>query len=891
MPEKLYLIDGMNIAFRAFFAVKGLTNTKGEPTSALFGFCSMLFKLIREEKPDYLAVVFDAPGGSTDRQALFAEYKGHRPDCPPDLAVQLPLFEPLVRSLGVAFLIAPGYEADDIIGTVVKRHGPGREVVVVTGDKDMMQLVNDSVTLLDTMKGVRVGIPQVKEKFGVAPERVPDALGLIGDTSDNIPGVPGIGDKGARALLEQFGSLESLYARLGEVARPKLRESLETHRDLAFLSQKLATIDCDVPLPVELSSLRLTFPPKDRAPLTEMLKSLEFHRFLDDLGGEMEGLDRSLYRLCTTPSDLEELVGKLKAAPLVAFDTETTSLQTVEAKVVGMSFCVDEKEAWYLPIGHTYAGCPAQLIEADVVARIGPLLSDPSLPKVGQNAKYDMEVLENIGISVQGLVADTMIADSLLNPERRSHKLDDMALTLLGHKMISYEEAVGDEKLHTFDSVPLEKARDYAAEDAHVTFLIHHHQRPQLEEMNLLSLYQEVEVPLVPVLARMERRGVYLDVGPLSELDQDLMRYIEASQQKIRTLAGREFNMNSPKQLAQILFEELKLPVQKKTQSGPSTDASVLESLAHLHPLPAEIVQYRTLTRLKSTYVDVLPTMISKVSGRIHTSYQQTVAATGRLSSTDPNLQNIPIRTEEGRRIRKAFRAPEGRVLLSADYSQIELRVLAHLCGGKGGFAEAFARGEDIHRSTAASIFDVASVFVTTDMRRVAKAINFGIVYGQTDFGLASTLGITKKQAAQYIEQYKKKYPEILTYTEETIRFAREKGYVQTLLGRRRYIRDLDAANRAVRSQAERFAINTPVQGSAADIIKKAMLSIDRRLEEEFPGQWMIMQVHDELVFEVDESQADAVSEMVVKEMEGALPLAVVLKVDIGRGQDWDSAH
>ncbi|MCK6527997.1 DNA polymerase I [Myxococcota bacterium] len=891
MSESLYLVDGMNIAFRAFFAVRGLTNSRGEPTNALFGFCQMLFKVIKDEKPGYLAVAWDAPGGSAARLGLFGDYKGHRPDCPPDLAAQLPLFEPLVRALGIPFLEAPGYEADDVIGTLAARYGQDRDVVVVTGDKDMMQLVTDRVTLLDTMKELRIGVAEVKERFGCEPTHVPDALGLIGDTSDNIPGVPGIGDKGARALMEQFGSLDALYARLAEVSRPKLRENLATHRDRAFLSRELATIDAHAPVDVDLDALRLHFPPRDPRPVREMLQRLEFHRFLDQLGGEMDGVDRSAYRLVTTPEDLAALVDALRAAPAFAFDTETTSLQPVEARLVGMSFCCDDDVAWYVPVGHTYEGCPPQLPLDEVLSALRPLLQDPGKPKLGQNAKYDIQVLENVGVRARGLASDTMLADYLLNPDRRSHRLDDLSLTWLGHRMIGYAEAVGDEKRFTFDSVPLDRARDYAAEDAHVVWLLEERMRPRLVEMDLVRLYEDVEVPLVPVLASMERRGVHLDPEVLHRLSVDLGRWIEESQARIRAISPREFNMNSPKQLAEVLFQDLKLPVVKKTQTGPSTDATVLETLAHLHALPAEIVRYRTLTRLKSTYVDVLPGMVSPVDGRLHTSYNQTVAATGRLSSTDPNLQNIPIRTEEGRRIRQAFRAPPGRVLVSADYSQIELRLLAHLCGGKGGFAEAFARGEDIHRATAATVFGVAPPLVTSDMRRIAKAINFGIIYGQTDFGLSQALGIPKREAAAYIAQYNARYPEIEEYKRRTLEEARRRGYVQTLFGRRRPIRDLDAANRAVRSQAERTAINTPLQGTAADVIKIAMIRIHRRLEEELPGQWMTMQVHDELVFEVDEDRADDLVALAVPEMEGALSLEVPLKVDVGRGPDWDSAH
>ncbi len=891
MTDRLYLIDGSHMAFRAFFAIRGLTNRAGEPTNALYGFVATLLKLIRERQPSHLAVVFDPPGGSF-RNRILPEYKGHRPDMDPELRKQWPVFRELVEALGIAYLEVPDYEADDVIGTLSDRYCDRAEVVLVTGDKDFQQLIRDGVRIYDPLKDAVIGPEEVRERFGCAPEAVPDVLGLMGDSSDNIPGVPKVGLKTARKLIEDYGSIEGVYEHLDEIKRPALHHNLAQNRQQAELSRTLAIIERAVPLEVGFDDLALTFPPEDSAALEALFDRLDFQKLMAQVGAELAGVSRDGYRLVRTGAELDEMVRALAAADVIAFDTETTALQPMRADLVGISACGDDEVAYYVPVGHAYEGCPAQLPVEDVLAAVGPLLEDPGRPKVAQNAKYDQLVLRRAGVEVRGLVGDTMVADYLLQPQRRSHKLDDLAMTYLQHEMIRFDEVVADPKTGTFAEVPLEQARDYAAEDAHVCYLLHQQLAPRIEEQGLAGLARDVEIPLVGVLADMEHWGVAVDGGLLQAMAAELGEAIETSKQRIWALAGREFNINSPKQLGEILFDELGLPVIHKTKSGPSTDARVLAALAARgdSALPGEVLDYRERTKLKSTYLDVLPTLIDPETGRIHTSYNQTVAATGRLSSSDPNLQNIPVRTAEGRRIREAFVAPAGRVLLAIDYSQIELRVLAHLAG-PGGFRDAFAAGADIHRRTAAEIHDVMEPLVTPEMRRVAKAVNFGIVYGQTEFGLAQALGIARGEARRIIARYNERYPELIAFREAVLAEARETGRVTTLLGRHRPIGDLGANNRNVRMAAERTAINTPVQGSAADIIKVAMVRIHRRLLDEFPGQKMIMQVHDELVFEVDEDSLDDVRAMAVEEMESCVTIEVPLKVDVGVARTWAEAH
>jgi DNA polymerase-1 len=884
-PRKtLYLVDGPNMAFRAFFAIGGMASSTGQPTNALFGFTNMLLKLIREQQPDYLAIAWDPR--ETFRNQEFADYKGTRPDMPDALAAQMEIFPRVAEAFGVPFLLVDDFEADDVMGTLARRHSDELDVVLVSSDKDLMQLVSDHVRMFDSMKERWIGRDEVIEKFGCPPELVPDALAIWGDSSDNIPGVKGIGEKGVKALLEKWQGLDDIYQHLEEVTPPGARTKLAADRDNAYLSKRLATIRTDAPVEVGLEDLALQFPPPPDA-ARELFTELEFRGLLREFGGEMSGIDRDRYRLVTNSDELEELRAALAAADRFSVDTETTSLDAMVAELVGLSFCCDDQLAWYVPVGHS-TGEP-QLDWPQVRDVLGPILEDPVVGKTGQNLKYDLKVLARQGVDLAGIDGDTLVADYLLNPDRRSHKLDDIALIHLEHRMISYSEAVGGDA--NFDTVPLARARDYAAEDAHVAWLLDDRLTELLEQDALDGLYRDLEVPLISVLARMEMNGVAVDRGFLQALSEELAGRIADAEQRCYDAAGLEFNIGSVKQLREVLFEHLGLPVIKKTKTGPSTNESVLSELALQHDLPAAILDYRSLVKLKNTYVDPLPTLIHADTGRIHTNFSQTTAATGRLSSNDPNLQNIPIRTDEGRRIRQAFVAPEGRVLLSADYSQVELRILAHLVGGKGGFAEAFAAGADVHGETAAGLFGVDSDQVTPLQRSIAKAVNFGIIYGQSAFGLAQALRIPRGEAGDYIATYKERFPEIEEYRRSILESATAKGYVETLLGRRRPVPDLASGNFAARSAAERIAINTPVQGSAADLIKRAMIAVDARLRAEFPGQLLLLQVHDELLLEVDEDQADAVGEMVRHEMANAITLSVPLVVELGRGRNWDEAH
>ena len=883
--KTLYLIDGPNMAFRAFYAIGGMSNSQGLPTNALFGFTNMLLKLIRDHRPDHLAVTWDPKGGSF-REREFADYKGTRPDMPDALRAQMPHFKRVAEAFDVPYLCIDDFEADDVMGTLAKRHEGDLDVVLVSSDKDLMQLVTDHVSMYDSMKDRTISFAEVEEKFGCPPELVPDALGIWGDSSDNIPGVKGIGEKGVKNLLAQYRGLDEIYDHIEEITPPNVKKKLQADRDNAYLSRDLATIRTDAPVDVSIEDLVLNFPPpEDRA--RELFGEFEFRGLLRSFGGEMAGVDRSGYRLVSDDADLEELRQKLSEARRFALDTETTSLDSMAADLVGLSFCCDDKEAWYVPVGH--AVLEPQLEWGRVRDALGPILADPTRGKTGQNLKYDVKILFRHGVMIEGIDGDTLLADYLLSPDRRSHKLDDLALIHLEHRMITFADTVA--KGQTFADVPLEPARDYAAEDAHITWLLDQRLNSLLVDEGLDELYRTLELPLIPVLARMELAGIAVDTDLLKELSAELANDIATAESACWDLAGEEFKIASVKELREVLFERLGLPVVKKTKTGPSTDESVLTELALQHPLPRAILDYRSLVKLKNTYVDPLPTLVNPADGRIHTHYSQTTAATGRLSSTEPNLQNIPVRTEQGRRIRQAFIAPPGRLFLSADYSQVELRILAHLCGGSGGFADAFSAGADIHTETAASLFDADTDAITRQMRAIAKAVNFGIVYGQSAFGLAQQLRISRVEAGEYIARFKERFPEIEEYRQRTLESARQKGYVETLLGRRRPVPDLASGNFNARAAAERVAINTPVQGSAADLIKRAMIAVDHRLRDQFPGQLMLLQVHDELLLEVDEDRVDDVSEMVRHEMEGALSLDVPIVVDVGVGGNWDEAH
>lgn len=898
--KPLVLVDGSSYLYRAFHALPALTNSRGEPTGAVYGVVNMLRRLLADYAPERMAVVFDARG-KTFRDELFAEYKANRPPMPDELASQVEPLHAIVRALGLPLLVEPGVEADDVIGTLAARAAAaGQPVVISTGDKDMAQLVDEHVTLVNTMSNTVLDRAGVEEKFGVPPERIIDFLTLVGDTSDNIPGVPKVGPKTAVKWLTEFGSLDGVVEHAAEI-KGKAGENLCASLEQLPLSRRLATIRVDLELPGDPEALRLGEPDRER--LVEWYRRMEFKSWLAELleaggdgesAGGGEGAEAPAYDLVLEEPALEAWLERLRAAELFAFDTETTSLAYMEARIVGVSFSVEPGEAAYVPLAHAYPGAPAQLDRDTVLERLRPLLEDPGRAKLGHNLKYDMSVLANHGIRLRGVACDTMLESYVLDSAQNRHDMDTLALKYLGRRTIHYEDVAGKgAKQITFDQVPLETAGPYAAEDADVTLQLHRNLWPRLEEVPALArLFHEVEMPLVPVLSRMERTGVLVDVEMLRAQSHQLARRIHELEEAAYAAAGQPFNLGSPKQIQEILFGKLGLPVLAKTPKGqPSTAESVLQDLALDFPLPRLILEHRGLSKLRSTYTDRLPAQVNPATGRVHTSYHQAVAATGRLSSSDPNLQNIPVRTEEGRRIRQAFVAPPGCRLLAADYSQIELRIMAHLSRDPG-LLDAFGRGLDVHQATAAEIFGTPLDQVTGEQRRSAKAINFGLIYGMSAFGLARQLGIDRAAAQAYMDQYFARYPGVLEFMERTRAEAREKGFVETLFGRRLYVPDVNSRNLQRRKAAERAAINAPMQGTAADIIKRAMIRCDAWLQEN-PGvdARMIMQVHDELVFEVGEADLDTVGEAVRECMTAAAELEVPLLVETGIGANWDEAH
>lgn len=879
---KLYIVDGSSYIFRAYYAIRHLSNSKGLPTNAVYGFTQMLLRLLKEEKPEYLVMVFDSKEPSF-RKKEYEAYKANREVPPDDLIPQFDYIKKVVTALNIPQLELPGFEADDIIATVAKKLVPAENpVVIVTGDKDLMQLVNHHIVLLDEMKGRRIDVEGVREKFGVKPEQVVDVLGLMGDSSDNIPGVPGIGPKTASQLIQQFGSVEGVYERLGEV-KGKKAEDLKAHREQAFLSKRLATLHEDVPMKFAYEDFRRKDPKTELC--QELFSELEFHGLLKEFGGETKRLSSEGYRLVDTPEAFAEFLRRIGSASAFAFDTETTSIDPLKAQLVGLSFAPAAGEAYYLALGHQVV--ERQLVLEPTLAALKPVLENPAVAKVAQHFKYDSHVMLNYGIRVAGLSCDTMLASYLLDPAA-SHKLDNLASRYLDHKMISFEEVAG--KTGDFSAVAPQAASDYSCEDADVTWQLAELFQPKLKEEGLWDLFHDVEIPLSLVLEEMERRGIKVDKGFLEGLQREFGDRIVAREAKIHALAGEAFNIQSPKQLGTILFEKLKLPVQRKTKTGYSTDVEVLTELAKVHDLPKEILEYRSLTKLKSTYVDALLAILDPVTHRVHTSFNQTIAETGRLSSSDPNLQNIPIRSEDGAKIRRAFVAEPGYSLLSADYSQIELRVLAHLSEDPT-LLQAFAEEQDIHRMTAASIFQVNEALVTPNMRAAGKTVNFAVVYGQTPFGLSGQLGVTQAQAKKYIDQYFEKYSGVRDYRERVLAQAREKKEVRTWMGRRRFVLDIDSKNAIARNFAERIAFNTVIQGTAADIIKKAMVEIEAELRERKLKSRLLLQVHDELVFEAEYSELETVRELIKRRMEGAVPFQVLLKVEIGVGASWAEAH
>ena len=891
-PKTFYLIDGSSYIFRAFFGVRQqLSTSKGFPTNALYGFINMLQKVIREEKPDYLVVAFDSPE-KTFRHKIFPDYKANRDAPPEELSKQFPYFEPLVEAYGLSSIRRPGFEADDIIGTLALKGGQeGLDVVIVSGDKDMMQLISPNVHMLDTMKNKKFMDKEVLEKFGVPPDKVIEVMGLMGDSSDNIPGVTGVGPKTAAELIQKFGSIESLYKRIEEVEKKKVKEKLERDKESAFMSRELVSIDTGMDL--EFNSDLMKPGKVDSSTLKKMFEKFEFVSFLEGMQGEVKKsieVDRSNYKTILTEKSLKDLMKSLVKNRSFAFDVETTNKRPVWARMVGISFSFEDGNSYYIPLAHRYLGAPDQLDLKMVCEKLKTILEDKSIKKCGHNIKYDLIVLANEGIALDGLDFDTMIASYLLNPSSRGHGLDALSMEYFGHKNITYKEMVGSgNKEIGFDEVEVGPATEYAAEDSDMTWRLKGKLQPKLID-STLKLYKEIELPLLEVLAEIELNGIYINRKHLVELSSKIDKQLLILEKDIYILADEEFNINSPKQLSVILFEKLKLPVIKKTKTGYSTDVSVLELLAQEHKLPEQILSYRQLAKLKSTYVDALPGEIFKNTGRVHTSFNQTVAATGRLSSSNPNLQNIPIRSEMGREIRKAFTAEGDNMLLSADYSQLELRILAHLSKDKA-LKNAFDKGEDIHSRTAADIFGSALDKVDDDSRRMAKAVNFGIIYGLSAFGLSRQLKISRKEAKDFIDQYFSLYSKVKGFMDNTISEARECGYTLTMFNRRRYLPDLKSDNRQTRESAERVAINSPIQGSAADLIKVAMIQISRKLKKLKLNSKMILQVHDELVFECPVHEQKEIESLVRKEMEGACLLSVPLIVDIGWGKNWNEAH
>ncbi|AOV98423.1 DNA polymerase I [Edwardsiella hoshinae] len=922
----LILVDGSSYLYRAYHAFPPLTNGAGEPTGAMYGVLNMLRSLIMQYQPSHIAVVFDAKG-KTFRDELFAEYKSHRPPMPDDLREQIAPLHQMVQAMGLPLLVVPGVEADDVIGTLARRaEQAGRHVLISTGDKDMAQLVTPNITLINTMTNTILGPQEVCEKYGVPPALIIDFLALMGDASDNIPGVPGVGEKTAQALLQGIGGLQAIYEDIDRVATLSFRGAktmgakLLLNKEKADLSYLLATIKTDVELNVDCDDLALK--PLDSATLHTLFQRYEFKRWLNDaldgswltssVGGKSKQaktssevlitpapattstLSREGYQTILDEAALEALIARLEQAGSFAFDTETDSLDVLSANLVGISCADVPGQAYYIPLAHDYLDAPMQLDRALVLTRLQPLLEDEKIAKIGQNLKYDIGVMARHGITLRGVAFDTMLESYVLNSVVGRHDMDSLAARHLDHKTITFEEVAGKGKGQlTFNQIPLAQAAEYAAEDADVTLQLHQCLWSTLDaESGPRHVFCDIDMPLVPVLSRMERSGVLIDSSILGQHSQELAVRLVALEQQAHALAGEPFNLSSPKQLQSILFDKQQLPVLKKTPGGaPSTNEEVLVELADQgYELPKVILDYRTLAKLKSTYTDKLPQMVNPLTGRVHTSYHQAVTATGRLSSSDPNLQNIPVRSDEGRRIRQAFIAPAGSKIVAADYSQIELRIMAHLSGDRG-LLEAFAAGKDIHRATAAEVFGLPLEAVTADQRRSAKAINFGLIYGMSAFGLARQLNIGRNEAQRYMDLYFERYPGVLAYMERTRQQAAEQGYVETLDGRRLYLPEINARNAMRRKAAERAAINAPMQGTAADIIKRAMIAVDAWLQQSQPQVRMIMQVHDELVFEVPEARVNEVVSHVRTLMESSLALAVPLKVDIGCGDNWDQAH
>ena len=894
----LVLVDGSSYLFRAFHALPPLVSRKGEPTGAVLGVLNMLYRLVDEFQPDHVAVVFDAPG-KTFRNDLYAKYKANRPPVPDDLRAQFKPLTEAVEAIGFPVLSVRGVEADDVIGTLAQQATQsGLSTLISTSDKDMAQLVNDHVTLINTMSGVKMDPDGVKQKFGVFPNQIVDYLALVGDASDNIPGVPGVGPKTASKWLTEYAALENLQSHAAEI-KGKVGEKLRASLEHLPLYRELTTIRCDVDLSTTVSELKFREPNKLKLrSLYERLELKVLLRKIDDGESEPQSTRQesvateSNYETVLTEKQLNKWVERIQSAELVALDTETTSLNYMEAQLVGISLSVEPGEAAYIPIHHTYAGAPEQLDQELVLEKLGPWL-ESNAPKVGHHLKYDTHILRNHGIKLKGIVYDSMLESYVLNSTATRHDMDSVAKQYLNTETTKYEEIAGrGAKQLRFDEIAIEIAAPYAAEDADITLRLHRALWPKLEATPALAeLYQGIEQPLVEVLQEMEYVGVMVDAKQLNEQSQEIALSLKQIEKEAHSEAGGAFNLDSPKQLQEILYDNLKLPILGKTPKGqPSTAEAVLQALAEDYELPNLVLKYRSLSKLKSTYTDKLPAQINRTTGRIHTSYHQAITATGRLSSSKPNLQNIPIRTPQGRRIRQAFIAPPGKKLIAADYSQIELRIMAHLSGDKG-LRGAFAEDQDIHKATAAEIFSIKQAKVQDTQRRSAKAINFGLIYGMSAFGLARQLNIKREDAQAYVDLYFERYPSVKQYMDDTRRQAREQGYVSTVFGRRLYLPEIESRNHQRRQYAERSAINAPMQGTAADIIKRAMVRVEHWLEENMNDAALIMQVHDELVLEVPEDQAFEVSTELAQIMESAAELSVPLKVETGIGFNWDEAH
>ncbi|NOQ96026.1 MAG: DNA polymerase I [Desulfobacterales bacterium] len=889
VKKTIYVVDGTSYIHRAYHAIRNLSSSQGLPTNAIFGFTRMLMKLLDDKSPEYGVVAFDVKG-PTFRHKIFKDYKATRPPMPEDMAVQIPYIKEVVHGLNLVVLEKQGYEADDIIGTIARLgQEQGYNVVIVSGDKDFRQILSENTVMWDSMNDKLTDSSTIRRDYGIEPEQIIQVMALSGDTSDNIPGIPGVGEKTAINLIQQFGSIENVFEHTDQVTRPSLRSKLEQFKEQAYLSKKLVTINSAVPLDITPDDLRLKLPQKER--LAEIFRELEFKSLVDRFSEHAE-LSKKDYRLIIKIEELESLTESIRKKGLFCLDTETTSKNALNAELVGISFCLEPGTAYYAPLGHTSRGKGSQIDIDEALILLKGILCDDKVKKIGQNIKYDAEVLARYGINLEGLSFDTMIASYLIDPTLRQHNLDYLAQHYLGYKMISYDEVTGHNGDISFASVDVDRAKEYSCEDAEITLLLKTVLEDKLKETDNYALFQDLEMKLIPVIMEMEMTGIKIDVDFFKKMSKKFADELSGIESRIFDLTGEKFNINSPQQLGYILFEKLKLPVKKKTKkrSGYSTDVEVLTELAGIHEIPSLLLRFRTISKLKSTYLDALVSLVNPATGRVHTSYNQTVTATGRLSSSNPNLQNIPIRTDEGREIRKGFIADSDHLLLSADYSQIELRVFAHYSEDPV-LLEAFEIGEDIHTRTAAEVFDLDPKMVTPEMRRMAKTINFGIIYGMGPIKLAKELGISKKVAQAYLDNYYERYKGVKDFKEKVVSQAVQNGYVATLLKRRRYLPNINSENGNLRGEAERAAINTPIQGTAADLIKMAMINIADRLKREDLETKMLLQVHDELVFEVPKGELPVTSKIIKDEMEGVYRLNIPLKVDINWGTNWGEAH